>query len=76
MPQASSHPPKTMSHLPSSLEDLEMAERRLIFHSTGGNRENGERKPALFSLFPPVRVLKKTKLIRYECRDDLHHSEA
>jgi hypothetical protein len=51
MPQASSHPPKTMSHLPSSPEDLEMAERRLIFHSTGGNRENGERKPALFSLF-------------------------
>ncbi len=25
--------------------------------STGGNRENGERKPALFSLFPPVRIL-------------------
>src|SRR5260370_18120120 len=32
------------------------------FNLTGGNRENGERSPALFSLFPPVGTLKKTKL--------------
>jgi hypothetical protein len=43
-------------------QESEGARRCLILNSTGGNRENGARKPALFSLFPPVRVHKKTKL--------------
>jgi hypothetical protein len=30
----------------------------VILNSTGGNRGNGETKSALFSLFPPVRLLK------------------
>jgi hypothetical protein len=36
-----------------------------VSNLTGGNRENGERRPALFSLFslfPPVEALRKTKL--------------
>jgi hypothetical protein len=43
-----------------------------FWNSTGGNRENGERKPALFSLFPLVRVLRKTQLRHWKAIKGCH----